>query len=128
LEKNLSDTQKDFNQNYLAEKLQTVGEKLDDPYGRPLMDELITRMERTVSHFNEEVDLMLKTLSSRTKNQKGLLATMRGEDPNQESIELSELEKKLELDDNNNPNSVNSTVVDKPIKKKFSLFGRKNKK
>jgi len=124
----LSDTQKDFNQNYLAEKLQTVGEKLDDPYGRPLMDELITRMERTVSHFNEEVDLMLKTLSSRTKNQKGLLATMRGEDPNQESIELSELEKKLELDDNNNPNSVNSTVVDKPIKKKFSLFGRKNKK
>lgn len=128
MEKNLSDTQKDFNQNYLAEKLQTVGEKLDDPYGRPLMDELITRMERTVSHFNEEVDLMLKTLSSRTKNQKGLLATMRGEDPNQESIELSELEKKLELDDNNNPNSVNSTVVDKPIKKKFSLFGRKNKK
>lgn len=124
----MSDTQKDFNQNYLAEKLQTVGEKLDDPYGRPLMDELITRMERTVSHFNEEVDLMLKTLSSRTKNQKGLLATMRGEDPNQESIELSELEKKLELDDNNNPNSVNSTVVDKPIKKKFSLFGRKNKK
>ena len=64
MEKNLSDTQKDFNQNYLAEKLQTVGEKLDDPYGRPLMDELITRMERTVSHFNEEVDLMLKTLSN----------------------------------------------------------------
>ena len=89
----MSEPQKDFNQDYLAEKLQSIGNKLDDAYGKPLLDELITRMERTVAHFNEEVDGMVKTLRSRTKNQRGLLASMRGEDPDAEPVEMSDLEK-----------------------------------
>ena len=58
----------DFNKEYLEEKIQAIGEKLGDAYGQPLMEELIIRMERTVSHFNDEVDVMLALLKSRTKN------------------------------------------------------------
>ena len=123
------DTQKDFNQDYLADKLQSIGDKLGDAYGEPLLNELITRMERTVSHFNEEVDVMVKTLTSRTKNQRRLLASMRGEDPNLIDIELSDLEKKLEAKDRSISNSsADSKEDEEPKKKMFSFFKTKKKK
>ena len=124
----MSEPQKDFNQDYLAEKLQSIGNKLDDAYGEPLLDELITRMERTVAHFNEEVDGMVKTLRSRTKNQRGLLASMRGEDSNAEPVEMSDLEKKLESSGNGKDLSNKEVDEETPKKKKFSLFKRKKKK
>ena len=124
----MPEPQKDFNQDYLAEKLQSIGNKLDDAYGEPLLDELITRMERTVAHFNEEVDGMVKILRSRTKNQRGLLASMRGEDPDAEPVEMSDLEKKLESS-GSVKDSLNKKADDEtPKKKKFSLFKRKKKK
>ena len=124
----MSEPQKDFNQDYLAEKLQSIGNKLDDAYGEPLLDELITRMERTVAHFNEEVDGMVKTLRSRTKNQRGLLASMRGEDPDAEPVEMSDLEKKLESSGSRKDSSNKKVDEETPKKKKFSLFKRKKKK
>tara|TARA_B100001167_G_C16559200_1_gene207182 strand:+ start:45 stop:419 length:375 start_codon:yes stop_codon:yes gene_type:complete len=124
----VSEPQKDFNQDYLAEKLQSIGNKLDDAYGEPLLDELITRMERTVAHFNEEVDGMVRILRSRTKNQRGLLASMRGEDPNAEPVEMSDLEKKLESSGNGKDLSNKEVDKETPKKKKFSLFKRKKKK
>ncbi|SVD73868.1 uncharacterized protein METZ01_LOCUS426722, partial [marine metagenome] len=124
----VSEPQKDFNQDYLAEKLQSIGNKLDDAYGEPLLDELITRMERTVAHFNEEVDGMVRILRSRTKNQRGLLASMRGEDPNAEPVEMSDLEKKLESSGNGKDLSNKEVDEETPKKKKFSLFKRKKKK
>ena len=124
----MSEPQKDFNRDYLAEKLQSIGNKLDDAYGEPLLDELITRMERTVAHFNEEVDGMVKILRSRTKNQRGLLASMRGEDPDAEPVEMSELEKKLESSGSGKDSSNKKVDEETPKKKKFSLFKRKKKK
>ncbi len=124
----MSEPQKDFNQDYLAEKLQSIGNKLDDAYGEPLLDELITRMERTVAHFNEEVDGMVKILRSRTKNQRGLLASMRGEDPDAEPVEMSDLEKKLESSGSGKDSSNKKVDEETPKKKKFSLFKRKKKK
>ena len=124
-----TDTKKDFNQNYLADKLHSIGDKLGDAYGEPLLNELIARMERTVSHFNEEVDVMVKTLTSRTKNQRRLLASMRGDDPNLIDIELSELEKKLEAKDKSKSNSsADSKEEEEPKKKMFSFFKKKKKK
>ncbi|MBT4150175.1 MAG: hypothetical protein HOE46_07350, partial [Candidatus Marinimicrobia bacterium] len=105
-----------------------IGDKLGDAYGEPLLSELIKRMERTVAHFNEEVDVMVNTLSSRTKNQKKLLASMRGEDPNLIDVELSDLEKKLESKDQVKSDSKDTKENDKPKKKKFSFFNRKKKK
>lgn len=124
-----TDTKKDFNQNYLADKLHSIGDKLGDAYGEPLLNELIARMERTVSHFNEEVDVMVKTLTSRTKNQRRLLASMRGDDPNLIDIELSDLEKKLEAKDKSKSNSsADSKEEEEPKKKMFSFFKKKKKK
>ena len=78
----MAEQSNDFNKEYLEEKIQAIGDKLGDAYGQPLMEELIIRMERTVSHFNDEVDSMIDLLKRRTKNQRNLLASMRGEDPN----------------------------------------------
>jgi hypothetical protein len=118
----------DFKKEYLNEKLQAIGDKLGDAYGEPFMAELIARMERTVAHFNEEVNGMLNTIHSRTRNQYGLLATMRGEDPNAEPVELSEFEKKLSSGDGPKKDVSEKEVTEKKPKKKFLFFKRKKKK
>jgi len=118
----------DFNKEYLEEKIHAIGEKLGDAYGQPLMEELIIRMERTVSHFNDEVDAMIHSLKSRTKNQRYLLASMRGEDPDAEPEEISEFEKKLKSGDSKEKKSTEKLSQEEKPKKKFSLFKRKKKK
>ena len=124
----MAEQSNDFNKEYLEEKIHAIGEKLGDAYGQPLMEELIMRMERTVSHFNDEVDAMIDLLKSRTKNQHYLLASMRGEDPDAEPEEISELEKKLELGDSKEKKSTEKLSQEEKPKKKFSLFKRKKKK
>ena len=124
----MAEQSNDFNKEYLEEKIQAIGEKLGDAYGQPLMEELIMRMERTVSHFNDEVDAMIDLLKSRTKNQRYLLASMRGEDPDAEPEEISELEKKLESGDYKEKKSTEQPSQEEKPKKKFSLFKRKKKK
>ena len=91
--------EKKFKKEYLEEKLHLIGERLNDAYGQPLLDELITRMERTVSHFNEEVDSILDSIQSRTKNQHYKLATLRGDDPDREHLlaKIGVLEERLSL-------------------------------
>ena len=124
----MAEQSNDFNKEYLEEKIQAIGEKLGDAYGQPLMEELIMRMERTVSHFNDEVDAMIHSLKSRTKNQRYLLASMRGEDPDAEPEEISEFEKKLESGDSKEKISTEKLSQEEKPKKKFSLFKRKKKK
>ena len=119
---------KEFNKEYLTDKIQAIGDKLGDAYGQPFMDELIVRMERTVSHFNDEVDIMVSTLKSRTKNQRRLLMTMRGEDPNAEPVELSDLEKELESGDSKSKHSTDKKEEGEPKKGFFLRFKRKKKK
>ena len=124
----MTEQSNDFNKEYLEEKIHAIGEKLGDAYGQPLMEELIMRMERTVSHFNDEVDTMIHSLKSRTKNQRYLLASMRGEDPDAEPEEISEFEKKLESGDSKEKKSTEQLSQEEKPKKKFSLFKRKKKK
>ena len=124
----MAEQSNDFNKEYLEEKIHAIGEKLGDAYGQPLMEELIIRMERTVSHFNDEVDSMIDLLKRRTKNQRNLLASMRGEDPNAEPVEMSELEKKLESGNSKEEKSTDKSAKEEKPKKKFSLFKRKKKK
>ncbi|MEA1881001.1 MAG: hypothetical protein U9N31_01155 [Candidatus Marinimicrobia bacterium] len=124
----MTDQVKEFNKEYLTDKINAIGEKLGDAYGQPFMEELIVRMERTVAHFNDEVDTMVSTLKSRTKNQYNLLASMRGEDPNAEPVEMSDLEKKLESGESNYKGSGAKSGKEEKPKKKFSLFKRKKKK
>ena len=82
-----------FNKEYLSEKLLAIKEKLGDAYGGPLMEELIIRMERTVAHFDFEVETMLKKVTKRTNERKSTLDNIRGEEVNEI---VSDYEKKLE--------------------------------
>ena len=119
-------SEKQFKKEYLEEKLHLIGERLNDAYGQPLLDELITRMERTVSHFNEEVDFILESIQSRTQNQHYKLATLRGEDPVRKAIEKdASLEVDAESSDSNSPSSGSPPKEEK--KGRLSFLKRKKK-
>ncbi|MEC7872335.1 MAG: hypothetical protein VYB52_02790 [Candidatus Neomarinimicrobiota bacterium] len=120
--------EKQFKKEYLEEKLHLIGERLNDAYGEPLLDELINRMERTVSHFNEEVDGILESIKSRTQNQHYKLATLRGDDPIKEAIEEdgSKLTDKSKSSDDDTETA--DGAEEKPKKGKFSFLKRKKKK
>ena len=119
-------SEKQFKKEYLEEKLHLIGERLNDAYGQPLLDELITRMERTVSHFNEEVDFILESIQSRTQNQHYKLATLRGEDPVRKAIEKdASIEVDAESSDSNSPPSESPSKEEK--KGRLSFLKRKKK-
>ena len=122
-----------FNKEYLSEKLLAIKEKLGDAYGGPLMEELIIRMERTVAHFDFEVETMLKKVTKRTNERKSTLNNIRGEVIDET---VSDFEKKLESssledkDDNKfeKKDSESDTSNKKESKKSlFSFFKRKKK-
>ena len=46
---------KDSRQNYLNEKLDNLLSGINNTYGQALLDELVTRLQRTLDDFNEEV-------------------------------------------------------------------------
>ena len=123
---------KEFTQEYLEEKLQAISEKLGDAYGEPFLRELISRMERTVAHFNEEVDVMVATVKDNSKNRRKFLALSRGEEYN-ESLDEETLPSKatdsssVENSDDKKTSKDNANEDDEPKKKRFSLFKRKKK-
>ena len=47
---------KDGRQNYLNEKLDNLLSGINASYGQVLLDELVTRLQRTLADFNEEVE------------------------------------------------------------------------
>ena len=123
---------KEFTQEDLEEKLQAISEKLGDAYGEPFLRELISRMERTVAHFNEEVDVMVATVKDNSKNRRKFLALSRGEEYN-ESLDEETLPGKttdsssVENSDDKENSKDNANEDDEPKKKRFSLFKRKKK-
>ena len=62
---------KDSRQNYLNEKLDNLLSGINNTYGQALLDELITRLQRTLDDFNEEVQEIVGDLkdSSDRRNQ-----------------------------------------------------------
>jgi len=57
--------------NYLNEKLDNLLSGINGTYGQALLDELVTRLQRTISDFNEEVSGIMNDLkeSSDRRNQ-----------------------------------------------------------
>ena len=47
---------KDGRQNYLNEKLDNLLSGINASYGQDLLNELVTRLHRTLADFNEEVE------------------------------------------------------------------------
>ena len=123
---------KEFKQEYLEEKLQAISEKLGDAYGEPFLRELISRMERTVAHFNEEVDVMVATVKNNSKKRRKFLVEKRGEEFNENSDE--EILSRKDSDSSGVENSADKEKSKEsanedaePKKKRFSLFKRKKK-
>ena len=122
-----------FNKEYLSEKLLAIKEKLGDAYGGPLMEELIIRMERTVAHFDFEVETMLKKVTKRTNERKSTLDNIRGEELNEN---VSDYEKKLESssledkssDKSETKDSENDVSNEKESKKGLLSFFKRKKK
>ena len=122
-----------FNKEYLSEKLLAIKEKLGDAYGGPLMEELIIRMERTVAHFDFEVETMLKKVTKRTNERKSTLDNIRGEEINEN---VSDYEKKLESssledkgsDKSETKDSKNDVSNEKESKKGLLSFFKRKKK
>ena len=100
---------KDGRQNYLNEKLDNLLSGINASYGQVLLDELVTRLQRTLADFNEEVEGIMGDLkdSSDRRNQiihdlmegnetaSGSAPSDGGETP-AGSEEMSEWEKRLE--------------------------------
>ena len=120
--------EKKFKKEYLDEKLHLIGERLNDAYGQPLLEELIARMERTVSHFNEEVDGILVSIKSRTQNQHYKLAALRGDDPIKNALSEDDSQLNISSDSVNDINVKTEEPKDEPKKSKFSFLKRKKKK
>ena len=122
-----------FNKEYLSEKLLAIKEKLGDAYGGPLMEELIIRMERTVAHFDFEVETMLRKVTKRTNERKSTLDNIRGEEINEN---VSDYEKKLESssikdkgdDKSETKDSENDVSNEKEGKKGLLSFFKRKKK
>ena len=122
-----------FNKEYLSDKLLAIKEKLGDAYGGPLMEELIIRMERTVAHFDFEVETMLKKVTKRTNERKSTLDNIRGEEINEN---VSDYEKKLESssledkgsDKSETKDSENDVSNEKESKKGLLSFFKRKKK
>ena len=62
---------KDSRHNYLNEKLDNLHSGINNTYGQVLLDELVTRLQRTLDDFNEEVQEIVGDLkeSSDRRNQ-----------------------------------------------------------
>lgn len=89
----------DSRMKFLQENLTSLMNGIDANYGQILMDELMKRLEQTVSEFNEEVKVMLGKLQE--KEETPLPDLSEDEQPEATKIDmdtsgLSEFEKRLE--------------------------------
>ncbi len=74
--------------NYLKDNLGHLMNGIDKNYGQVLMDELMRRMESTVSDFNEEVKAMLNQLQGiKTTPRDNILASTTSTGPKTESFQ-----------------------------------------
>ncbi len=126
----MSEDKKEFKQAYLEEKLQAIADKLGDAYGEPFLSELISRMERTVAHFNEEVDIMLSSVKANTKERQKHFSTSEGDSLSGKIVEGTNIDQKSNSQNSNGKEdeSEASNEENGIKKKKFSLFKRKKKK
>ena len=124
---------------YLMDQFGDLMEQVGDGFGGPLQEELISRLQQTISDFHEEVNEMLSKLKENSEKRHEKLkeiwdnpdAPLENQDADQSEVsdpqienkEMSEWEKKLE--------SADAKLDEKPAKeeppKKKGFFGRKKK-
>jgi len=88
---------KDSRTKYLNDKLDNLLSEINESYGRVLFDELVTRLQRTIIDFNEEVKEIMGALklSSDRRNQI-MHDLMEGNEASSEDSVANEADKELE--------------------------------
>lgn len=91
----------DSRMKFLQENLTSLMNGIDANYGQILMDELMKRLEATVSEFNEEVKVMLNKLQAKAEEAGEEIPDFGAAKPESKAIDLdtsglSEFEKRLE--------------------------------
>lgn len=131
------DEQIDFQKQFLFKKIDELVEGIGPGYGEALMEELISRMERTIALFHDEVSELLDTLKSRREERDARLKDLfeKGDSEKEvetykplssAEIEMSEYERKLEEKAAKvSIKEVTSKKVDKEKPKKRGFFHKK---
>ena len=95
---------------YLNDKLDDLLDGINASYGQILFDELVVRLERTISDFNEEISLLTEEVKDNSERRAEILHTlMEGQDQSPTAVNdevaesegidsevMSEWEKRLE--------------------------------
>ena len=124
---------------YLIEQFGNLMEKVGEGYGGPLQEELIRRMEQTISDFDEEVSEMLESLRDNSEKRHEKLKQIwespeeapagesSGDDASGAPEDSSDWEKRLEgmADGAEGEDSTEAPKEEEPKKK--GLFGRGKK-
>ena len=64
---------KEKRQEYLVEKLDDLLEGINSSYGKTLLDELVTRLHRTIEDFNEEFQDIIGVLKNSSERRHQIL-------------------------------------------------------
>ena len=74
--------------NYLNKKLDDLISVVNTSYGQTLLDELVTRLQRTITDFNEEVEGVMNELKKSSERRFQLLQDLKS-DSTEDSINAS---------------------------------------
>ena len=75
---------------YLTEKMDDLLEGISDSYGTVLMEELISRLETTITDFNNEMNTVFEHLKVKESNRQEMLKKIKSG----ESVDAKVVEKK----------------------------------
>ena len=86
---------KDGRNNYLIEKLDDLLAGINASYGQVLLDELVTRLQRTLNDFNEEVEGIMGELKDSSERRSQIIHDlMEGKELSQQDSSTGEEEPK----------------------------------
>ena len=88
---------KDGRNNYLIEKLDDLLGGINASYGQVLLDELVTRLPRTLNDFNEEVEGIMGELKDSSERRSQIIHDlMEGKELSQQDSSTGEEEPKVD--------------------------------
>ena len=88
---------KDGRNNYLIEKLDDLLDGVNASYGQVLLDELVTRLQRTLNDFNEEVEGIMGELKDSSERRSQIIHDlMEGKELSQQDSSTGEEEPKVD--------------------------------
>jgi len=117
----------DEHKEYLAQKFGTLIESFGEGYGKPLQDELMKRLEGTISEFHTEVSELVEQLKEKSRVRYDRLQSMLEDESNTDNNsdekpdEVTEWEKRLA----ENESVSNSEGEKQSDNKKKGFFKRK---